>query len=69
MSQGVFARLLHFLLKQIPHIHPNMNVNKKVKRNVASMEDTTASISVLSFTSVPAGSNYNVMLVLYIIIL
>jgi hypothetical protein len=43
--------LLHFLLKQIPQMHPNINVKRKVIRNVTSVADTTATISMLSFSS------------------
>jgi hypothetical protein len=43
--------LLHFLLKQIPQMHPNMNVNMKVRRNVTSVADINATTSMLSFSS------------------
>ena len=39
-------------------MHPSMNVKMKVKRNVASVADTTATVSMLlSFSSVTVESN------------
>lgn len=50
---------MHFFRQQqIPQVHPSMNVKTKVKRNVASVADTTATVSMLlSFSSVIVESN------------
>ena len=49
---------MHFFRQQqIPQVHPSMNVKMKVKINVASVADTTATISMLlSFSSVSVES-------------